>query len=305
MTRKALILGATGGIGGAVAKTLKTDGWQITAMARDLSQTTHLPQYSWVQGDAMNAGDVLRAAQNVDVIFHGVNPPGYRNWQTTVLPMIDNTIAAARATGARILLPGTIYNYDAATTPVISETTPQHTNSRKGQIRIALEQRLQEAAPEVPSLIVRSGDYFGPDLTSGWLIQGMTPKGRQTKRITRVAKSPGHSWAYVPDVAEAFARLLDCNLLPFEVVQFEGYYDESGEDMINALRDVMGNQKKVRRFPWPLVHLAAPFGGLMREVADIADLWKHPIRLDKSRLETLIGPEPHRPLAEAVAPSLK
>ena len=37
---------------------------------------------------------------------------------------IDNTIAAARTVGARILLPGTIYNFDPATTPVIREGSP-------------------------------------------------------------------------------------------------------------------------------------------------------------------------------------
>lgn len=49
--------------------------------------------------------------------------------------MIDNTIAAARlAGGARILLPGTIYNFDPAATSVIRETSPQEPRSRKGRI---------------------------------------------------------------------------------------------------------------------------------------------------------------------------
>ena len=37
--------------------------------------------------------------------MHAVNPSGYRNWATLVLPMIENTIAAARISGARVLLP--------------------------------------------------------------------------------------------------------------------------------------------------------------------------------------------------------
>src|SRR5690606_31022307 len=97
------------------------------------------------------------------VIVHAVNPPGYRNWDRLVLPMIDNTIAAARAAGgARIVLPGTIYNFDPAKTPVISEISPQHPQSRKGAIRVELEERLRRAAPDVPSLILRAGDFFGP-----------------------------------------------------------------------------------------------------------------------------------------------
>ena len=59
----------------------------------------------------MNAGDVRAAAENVSLIVHAVNPPGYRNWGDLVLPMIDNTIAAANASGATVLLPGTVYNF--------------------------------------------------------------------------------------------------------------------------------------------------------------------------------------------------
>ena len=80
-------------------------------------------------------------------IVHAVNPPGYRDWDRLVLPMIDNSIAAARATGARIVLPGTIYNFDPARTPVLTETSPQQPQSRKGQIRREMEARLEAAAP--------------------------------------------------------------------------------------------------------------------------------------------------------------
>ena len=65
----------------------------------------------WRRGDAMVASDVAAAAHDASVILHAVNPPGYRNWGKLVLPMLDNTIAAGGANGARIVLPGTIYNF--------------------------------------------------------------------------------------------------------------------------------------------------------------------------------------------------
>src|SRR3989344_5322684 len=64
-----------------------------------------------IRGDAMRREDVVAAAAGCDVIVHAVNPPGYRRWSELVLPMIDNTIAAATAVGATVVLPGTIYNY--------------------------------------------------------------------------------------------------------------------------------------------------------------------------------------------------
>ena len=59
------------------------------------------PTPAWVVDDAMRADDVQRAAEGVQVIVHAVNPPGYRNWGGLVLPMTDNSIAAAKAAGAR------------------------------------------------------------------------------------------------------------------------------------------------------------------------------------------------------------
>lgn len=304
--KTALVLGATGGIGGAVAAALIRHGWSVRGLARDIEKARKgNSALTWLKGDAMNAGDVQRAANGVSLIVHGVNPPDYANWDTLVLPMIDNTIAAARAAGARIVLPGTIYNYDPARTPVIHAGSRQVPRSRKGQIRVELERRLADAAPDVPSLILRAGDFFGPGTRSSWFSQAMVAPGKPVKTITNVARSGGHSWAYMPDLAETFARLLDAadRLAPFEVLQFEGFYDESGKGMVDALRGVVG-PVPVRAFPWWAMHLASPFGGFPREASEIAPYWRHPMRLDKSRLVELIGAEPHTPIARAVEASL-
>ena len=304
-----LVLGASGGIGGAIAAALLRHGWQVRGMARDVMSASHRanPHIEWVQGDALSRDDVVRAASGVAMIVHAVNPPGYRNWGKVVLPMIDNTIAAARAAGgARIVLPGTIYNYDPARTPVVDAGSVQESRSRKGAIRVALEQRLADAAPEVPSLILRAGDFFGPGVRSSWFAQAMVTPGKLVTRIVNPASGAGHSWAYLPDLAEAFARLMDAEdrLSPFERVQFEGIYDASGTLMTDALRRVAGRKVPVWSFPWWLMRLAAPFGGFPREAAEIAQYWRHPVRFDNRRLVDLIGPEPRTDLDLAVRASL-
>lgn len=307
--RTALVLGATGGIGGGIAKALCRHGWQVRGLARDLAaaRSRGPAHVEWIKGDAMRGADVIRAAHGVSVIVHAVNPPGYRNWDRLVLPMIDNTIAAARAAGgARIALPGTIYNFDPAKTPVISEISPQHPQSRKGAIRVELEERLRRAAPDVPSLILRAGDFFGPGMRASWFAQAMVSGGNPLKRIVNPVRGAGHSWAYLPDLAETFARLLDLpeRLKPFEMLQFEGIYDADGQQMIRAIRNAAGRRLPVYGFPWWLISLAAPFGGFPREAAEIAPYWKYPIRLDNSRLTGLLGSEPHTPPEDAVRNSL-
>ncbi len=81
----------------------------------------------WLRGDAMRREDVLHAAQGCAVIVHAVNPPGYRRWSELVLPLIDNTIAAACAEGATIVLPGTVYNYGLDACPAQDADAAQAT----------------------------------------------------------------------------------------------------------------------------------------------------------------------------------
>lgn len=305
--RTALVLGATGGVGGAIAKALLAHGWDVRGMARSPALAGDLAGIEWIQGDAMKRNDVIDAAAGASVIVHAVNPPGYRDWDKLVLPMIDNSIAAARAAGgARIVLPGTIYNFDPGTTSLIGTDTPQRPNSRKGMIRVALEKRLEQAAPEVPTLILRAGDFFGPGARSSWFSQAMVTPGKLPRWIVNPARGGGHSWAYLPDLAEAFARLLrdGDRLARFERLQFRGYQDTDGRQMVNAIRRACGRDMPILPFPWWLVRLMAPLGGFPREALDIASHWRYPVALDNTRLVDVIGDEPHRPLDEAVVYSL-
>src|SRR5262249_36526482 len=124
--KQALVLRATGGIGGAVADPLLADGWPVAAVHRDPAPARPAGDgYDWVKRDARVEAAVVAAAQACSVIVHGVTPPGYRNWAGLQLPMIHNSIAAAKAFGARILFPGTVYNYGDDAFPTLTEASPQ------------------------------------------------------------------------------------------------------------------------------------------------------------------------------------
>ena len=194
--RTALVLGATGGIGGETALALSRHGWNIRALSRSAKPSAHSTGWDWVKGDALDRASIIVAAQGADAIVHAVNPPGYRNWAALVLPMIENTIAAAKPSGARILLPGTIYNYGQDAFPVLREDSPQNATTHKGKIRIALEHKLEDAVRDgVRSLIVRFGDFFGPKPGNNWFSQAMVKPHRPLTSITSPGrKGVGHDW---------------------------------------------------------------------------------------------------------------
>ncbi len=308
-SRLALILGANGGIGGETALALSRLGWRIRAFSRS-AKAGDSSGWEWVRGDALDRSSVVSAAQGASALVHAVNPPGYRNWATLVLPMIENSIAAAQTSGARILLPGTIYNYGPDAFPVLREDSPQNATSHKGTIRIALERKLEDAARQgVRSLIVRFGDFFGPKPGNNWFSQGMVTPNRPLSRITYPGKKgAGHNWSYLPDAGEAFAQLMDREpgLDAFARFHFRGHWDADGTAMIEAIRKAAGKPSlPVRALPWFLFRLASPFQETMRELYATRPLWETPIDLDNSRLVQFLGREPHTPLDSAVETTLR
>ncbi|WP_119742064.1 NAD-dependent epimerase/dehydratase family protein [Pseudomonas sp. Larv2_ips] len=310
---KVLVLGATGGIGGEVARQMRAAGWEVCALTRDVDKARRENAgFSWIKGDALNRQEVLAAAHGCAVIVHAVNPPGYRNWAELVIPMIDNTVAAAIAEGATIVLPGTVYNFGPDAFPVLHEDSPQHPQTRKGAIRVQLEQRLEQASRQgARVLIVRAGDFFGARVANNWFAQGLVKPGKPVHAVSYPG-APGvaHQWAYLPDVARTMLELIErrASLDAFARFHMAGHVDTDGTQMTRAIQRVVlrrtGHQPRVGRFPWWLMKLIAPFVVTVREMLEMRYLWQTPLLLDNRRLVAALGQEPHTPLKQAVEATL-
>jgi len=311
--KTALVIGATGSFGVHAVEALIKHGWSIRALARDPAAAAEKlgprTPIEWARGDAMDAESVLAAATGVQLIVHAANPPRYRNWTGTVLPMIESSIAAAKATGARLVVPGSVYNFAPDSGPAIAEDAPQVPATRKGAIRVEMERRLRAASNDgVKVLVLRAGDFFGPAAPNSalsWLTQHRP--GRVTGVFRPGPADVGHAFAYMPDLGETLARLADAGdrLADFEVVHFRGHWLERNAALGEAIRRVAGRPNlPVRSFPWIVVRLAAPFNETFRELLEMRYLWQRPIGLDNAKLVRLIGEEPHTALDPALRATL-
>jgi nucleoside-diphosphate-sugar epimerase len=307
--RLALVIGATGGIGGETAKALLAHGWRVRALTRDPRAASQRAAWvgpvEWVAGDAMNAADVAAAAEGAAILVHAANPPGYRNWRGLAVPMLGNSLAAARASGARLILPGNVYNYGPDAWPVLREDSPQHPLTRKGAIRVEMEASLKEAAGSgVRSLVVRAGDFFGAHQPASWFKDMMIKPGRPLRSVVYPGDpAAGHAWAYLPDLAETIARLSDIEqtLPAFETVHFGGHWVEPGIELAKAIARAAGRpEAKIKKAPWLMIRLASPFVEMFRELLEMRYLWRVPVRLDNGKLRKLLGEEPHTPLDDAL-----
>src|SRR5262249_31118507 len=157
-----------------------------------------------------------------------------------------------------------VYNYGPDAWPLIGEDAPQNPRTRKGKIRVEMERRMEQAQSRgVKTLIVRAGDFFSPHKVNSWLSQGMIQPGKKLKGVMYPGGADaGHAWAFLPDLGETFARLLerDDELGDFERFHFGGHYFARGIAMAEAVRRASGNDKlPIRSFPWFAIVALSPF----------------------------------------------
>ncbi|MEX1071614.1 MAG: NAD-dependent epimerase/dehydratase family protein [Anaerolineales bacterium] len=108
---KVLVLGATGFIGGHIAKAALAEGWQVSGFRRDPTFTGHLGESAaikWITGD-LNETDSLRGAmEGIEVLFHAAAYYPRRERTKTMAEHMaaakremETVLAAAKASGIR------------------------------------------------------------------------------------------------------------------------------------------------------------------------------------------------------------
>jgi nucleoside-diphosphate-sugar epimerase len=230
--------------------------------------------------------------------------------------MLSHAIEAARASGARLILPGNVYNFGPDAGHCVSEMAPQKPSTRKGAVRVEMEQMLRAAADDrqrpVRSLVLRAGDFFGGHAPASWFQTLMVKPGKPLKQVTYPGEPEvGHAWAYLPDLAATMIQLMTLDLAdpqrlaPCEVLHFGGHWMVRGMDMAEAVRRVSGVPTlPIKSVPWGLLMMLSPFVRVLREMREMRYLWQVPLQLDNRKLLALLGQEPHTPLDEAVRQSL-
>lgn len=283
MTKTVLILGASGKIGTHAARAFATNGWTV----RRFNRATE---------------DMTQAAMGCDVIVNGMNPPNYHNWAEIIPQITRDVLAAARASGATVIVPGNVYVY-GDTPGEWSGTTPHRPNSRKGAIRAEMERAYRDSG--VQTIILRGGNFIDPD-AGGDVMSLMVLNGVEKGRFTYAG--PGdllQPWCYLPDWARAAVALAEKRetLATFEDVPFPGH--ALTLDALKAeVERVTGRSLRATRFPWWLITVASPVWELARELKEMRYLWQVSHSLSPDRLTHLLPEFEPTPLREVIRAAL-
>ena len=266
MTGTVLILGPSGKIGTHAARAFDRAGWTVRTYKR---------------GTDMNG-----AAMGVDVIVNGLNPPHYHNWAKLIPEITAQVIAAAKASGATVVLPANVYNFG----PVggeWSESTPQRPSTRKGKIRVAMEDAYK--ASGVRTIALRAGNFIDPD-RNGDIMSLFVMRSIAKSRLT-AGGDPDvmQTYCYLPDWADAAVGLAEkrSELAMFEDVPFPGHAFTTIQ-LRDVVQDALGRPVRIVQFPWVVMTLLSPFWELARELSEMKYLYRLSHTLSGAKLARLL-----------------
>jgi len=266
MTKTVLILGGSGKIGTHAAEAFWNAGWTV----RHYTRGTNMAE----------------AAIGADVIVNGLNPPKYNNWARNIPAITTQVIAAAKASGATVIVPGNVYNFGDQG-GVWNEATPQRPVTEKGQIRVDMEAAYRAAG--VQTIILRAGHFIDPNRDAD--AYSMLTVSKAGKGIIQAlgATDIVQEHTYLPDWARAAVRMAEMRA---ELATFEDVPFPSHPFTLDTLRDVLstslGRPMTFSRFPWPLMAVIAPFSEMIREFRKMRYLSDTSHQLDAAKFKRLV-----------------
>ncbi|GLY29893.1 NAD-dependent epimerase/dehydratase family protein [Kineosporia sp. NBRC 101731] len=208
MSETTVVLGAGSGLGAEIARQLVEQGRPVRGVTRS---GAGLPDgVENHRADLLDRSAAIAACRDASVIHLATNVP-YPDWVDLFPAMVDNAIAAAEETGAKLVFADNLYCYGPVDGP-FDEQTPERPVGPKEKLRSRLGRTLLAAHAQGRARVTlgRSSDYYGPDSRTSLpdemiierLVRGRNPLWFAPRELP-------HTFAFSSDTARALIVLGD------------------------------------------------------------------------------------------------
>ncbi|RDS83260.1 hopanoid-associated sugar epimerase [Dyella psychrodurans] len=311
---RALVTGATGFVGSAVARRLLRDGHRVRVLARAGSDRRNLQglDVEVVEGDLTKPASLLPACDGCDALFHVA--ADYRLWAPDPSDLyranVDGTRAILQA-AKEVGVPRIVYTSSVAVLGIPkdgtpgNETTPVTVDDMIGHYKrskfLAEEVAHEFAAGGLPVVIVNPSTPIGPhDIKP-------TPTGRVV-RDAMLGRVPayvdtGLNIVHVDDVAEGHWLAFERGVAGERYVL--GGYNMSLRDVLTEIADIVGRSPPKVRLPhgvvMPIAYASEAWARLtgMNPIATVEE-----VRMSKKRM-FFTSAKAERELGYAARPARK
>ena len=297
------LLGSNGTVGPGLAAALR----QRNIPVRGVNRRPHPGDWEHVVADVTNPADVLAAVDGSEVVYLlvGINY-NLKVWRRDWPIIMENTIMACQATGAKLVFMDNVYAYGLVEGPM-TEKTPMHPTSEKGKVREKIARMLLDAMDKgLKACIARGADFYGPHCETSVLNITLFERyaaGKSAYLMGRADKI--HTYTYSTDIGPALAILGTDARADGQVWHLPTSAERwTGEQWARAAAAAFGVPPKYQATPTFMLRLIGLFNPLMHELAEMNYQFTHDYIFSSEKFERTFGVTPtpiEKGLAETVA----
>lgn len=308
MTTARHVIFGTGAIGLATLDALRRRGHTVRVVNR--SGHARVPDdVEVIGGDAGDPAFASHAARDAGVIYQTLNPP-YTEWAARFPGLQAGVVAAAEATGARLVSMENVYMYGRPAGHPLTEQRADHAHTKKGRLRGQMARELLDAhcAGRIEVAIGRASDYFGPrggaQSNLGDRVFPAALAGR-TATVLGELDQP-HSYTYIPDIGEGLAVLGEHPDAPGEVWHLPNDPDtRTTRQLVETIYQIAGQRRtKLRTIPPLMLRGLALVNPTVRELLEMQYQFAEPFVVDSTKIAAQLGVTA-TPVDQAVADTVE
>lgn len=166
------------------------------------------PGVEMVAADLSDAAQAREACAGATVVYNCINV-AYHQWEALFPPLLERTIAATAAAGARMVFADNLYLYGPVSEPM-TESLPPAATTRKRRVRAQMAARLRAAHErgELPVVVGRVADFYGPKVTNsagGADVMRAVLAGKKAMWVGSL--DAPHTMTFIDDFARGLLRL--------------------------------------------------------------------------------------------------
>lgn len=295
------LLGGNGTIADALIPELRLHNEKIRLVSRNAKAVDYAET---IAADMLNYEQVLKAVEGSDVVYLLVGIVyNAKIWKEQWPVIMQNTINACKATGAKLIFFDGVYMYGRVR-GLMTEETPYDPSSKKGEVRAGVARMLQDEMEKgtINAVITRAVDFYGPGVTdksaAGILVFDNMKKGKRAQWFIN-ADAP-RSYNYVPDAAKALYILATSDKAVGQVWHLPSVQPAlTGRQFIKIAAKYMNASDKILVLPKWLLKVIGIFVPFMKEVYEMNYQDEYAFQFDSSKFEKAFGFKP-TPYEEAI-----
>jgi nucleoside-diphosphate-sugar epimerase len=286
------ILGSGGAIGIPLAKELIKFTNHIRLVSRNPKKVNETDElYPADLNDLSQIDGAIAGSEVVNVVI------GFEYklsiWQQQWPSFMKAVINACKAHQAKLVFFDNVYMYDKSSIPYMTETSPIHAPSKKGEVRQHVYEMIMNEVNNntLTALIARSADFYGPDNNNSALktmVLDNFLKGKKAQAFGNINKI--HTYTFTPDAAKATA-ILGNTIEAYNQVWHVPTTKEKLTNLqwIELIANEMKVEAKIQTIPVWMIKLLGFFIPILKELPEMIYQYEEDYLFDSSKFENRFG----------------